>query len=454
MRVLTPGTATSSAQSATRSPQAIWGSSDGKRRRLTRKQGADKTELPAEMRSYATASVDLWPQPGSSLRTSSAQVSANPEGASDGVGSVGTSSAQVSEGDARLGTPWLREAPMDGICKEEVVKMHAEDFNVLRWPQGAPPFLRRRMAHELDLALREYKCEVCQKSWLAYGFDLHILHNATVLKRRLVCYRCQQDGYSPKDLQEYQCSRGHSAGHLKFDSKLLCDFKRGKSKTLTCKACRTLYEDRPIKTYKCDACQVRAPAASFNAHVLFNATSHGRKLVCLACQDLGYSPKDCKNHYCVKGHTCGHLKFTPQVLYESKRNSHTGPTCVSCKARVSKLLKTLRRKDAWKCECKNIPDCQKAYNALYVKCHEPRCPLTPTSAGEERWEARILGSRRTTCISCFMERVLIDQRQDDGPLRRVMPLPVPCSRRPSQSRLGYELCSRDDIGEGLFTFNL
>ena len=42
----------------------------------------------------------------------------------------------------------------------------------------------------------------------------------------------------------------------------------------------------------CEACKELLPATSYDAEVLKNAKYHNRKLVCQACCNSGFSPKD------------------------------------------------------------------------------------------------------------------------------------------------------------------
>ena len=109
--------------------------------------------------------------------------------------------------------------------------------------------------------------------------------------------------------------------------------------------------------------------------------------MCIACQGLGYSPRDITTYQCEGGHGLGHLRFDRMTLKDSKRRG-TVLMCTACKDRVKGTLNLLRMADSWRCRCKKIAVGQKAHAALYAKTHQPRCPLTPTCAKEERWDGK------------------------------------------------------------------
>ena len=160
-------------------------------------------------------------------------------------------------------------------------------------------------------------------------------------------------------------------------------------------------------------------------NIIYNANKHGRKLVCLACEAIGYSPRDCTTYFCVgcstnKPHKAGHLKFTRSALVRHKKNatSQIPFCCVDCTKEpttargqkrpitasaeptktlenydASTLLRTLRHKDSWRCTCKNTrpPLKMKARSAITGKSHDPKCMLQKTMLGERRWDGKNLG---------------------------------------------------------------
>ena len=126
--------------------------------------------------------------------------------------------------------------------------------------------------------------------------------------------------------------------------------------------------------------------------ILENADTLKRLRVCTACQNKGYSPKDCKTYLCINGHKRGHRAFSADRLANFKRKK-TPLQCTACvddaSQRETALLKILRQPDSWKCTCKKIAAGSKSYAALYERLgHKSKCPLTPTYAGEHRWDGK------------------------------------------------------------------
>ena len=148
--------------------------------------------------------------------------------------------------------------------------------------------------------------------------------------------------------------------------------------------------------------------------------------MCLACQAIGYSPRDCTTYVCVgsettKPHEAGHLKFTHAALDRNNKNaaSATPFRCVDCTGQttaqrgqkrpidtssqapkkpddynVSSLLRTLRHKDSWRCTCKQAMQPAKkmrAKSAIEGKNHDPKCMLQRTMFGEKRWDGKNMG---------------------------------------------------------------
>ena len=126
--------------------------------------------------------------------------------------------------------------------------------------------------------------------------------------------------------------------------------------------------------------------------ILQNADQHNRRRVCKECENKGYSPKDCTTYRCINGHELGHLAFSPDRLNNFKRKK-TPLQCTACvdeaAQRETALLKILRQPNSWKCTCKKIAAGRKAYAALYERLgHKTKCLLTPTCAGECRWDGK------------------------------------------------------------------
>ena len=139
----------------------------------------------------------------------------------------------------------------------EKSRLHVEDFNVLIWRSGEPPFLRRQRDLEVKRELREeqlHSCAVCKRMSRAVAFDFDMLRNARNRQSKLVCRECCDLGYSPKDCTEYKCSGGHSCGHQHFDPQHLADWKRKRASTLTCNVCRNSDRGGSQRKRKCAAC--------------------------------------------------------------------------------------------------------------------------------------------------------------------------------------------------------
>ena len=90
----------------------------------------------------------------------------------------------------------------------------------------------------------------------------------------------------------------------------------------------------------CEACKMRKDPDKFNQNILKNARQHARRLVCTACQAIGYSPRDCTTYACAGSHNtephqAGHLKFTNADLARIKKNPQTNISlcCVNCKGK-------------------------------------------------------------------------------------------------------------------------
>ena len=195
-----------------------------------------------------------------------------------------------------------------------------------------------------------WECDACHERKPASCFDSDILLNATKLGRLRVCLACEDLGCSPRNAKKYMCSGGHECGHLKFDKQLLHNVKRDHSSTLTCQDCLAA----KVTSHKCDACDKSLPDNAFDRNTLDNARKHGRRCVCLPCQELGYSPKDVEIYTCCKGHDRGHRSFDKHSLHNFKRGQTCSLTCRACREKVQHLLRLLRQKDAWRCTCKKI----------------------------------------------------------------------------------------------------
>ena len=154
------------------------------------------------------------------------------------------------------------------------------------------------------------------------------------------------------------------------------------------------------RTFRCNACKDKKRQEQFDEHVFDNARKYGRKRVCTACQNKGFSVKDCDTYYCSNGCARGHLDFETKAL-ENNKARRTPMLCKTCRDnpkqketadanRAKDLLKRLRSSDAWKCTCKKLRAGQRARAALN-EMHTEKCLLAPTFAGEHRWDGKNKG---------------------------------------------------------------
>ena len=84
----------------------------------------------------------------------------------------------------------------------------------------------------------EWKCAACKEKQTEEFFDADILRHARFHGRTLVCRRCQDEGFSPKDCEAYHCGLCRPRGHLKFTPHTLKNYKRpGRTSKLLCADC-------------------------------------------------------------------------------------------------------------------------------------------------------------------------------------------------------------------------
>ena len=68
-------------------------------------------------------------------------------------------------------------------------------------------------------------------------FDKNLFDNARKHNRALVCRKCQDKGFSPKDLDTYTCQVCGPHGHLKFEKNHVKNSKPPRSSKLLCRQC-------------------------------------------------------------------------------------------------------------------------------------------------------------------------------------------------------------------------
>ena len=245
-----------------------------------------------------------------------------------------------------------------------------------------------------------HTCNACEQTFEAIAFNADVLHNSQTKKRKKVCLQCEELGYSVRDTKPYQCEGGHSRGHLKFQRQLIWDFNREQIRTIVCLDC---IKNRQSEMRRCEVCKQNRLRPAFDQNIWNNAVYPRRTgeqkgvLICLECQNAGYWPKDCETYSCVNGCQWGSLEFDCQRLKNFKSRG-TPMVCKKCEARKqedirlqnereAKLLTMLRAKDAWKCTCKGLKPGFRAYAALNDNWnHAQKCDLTPSYAGERRWD--------------------------------------------------------------------
>ena len=65
------------------------------------------------------------------------------------------------------------------------------------------------------------------------------------------------------------------------------------------------------------------PDESFDEHIMLHSLFDVLLSVCLACHELGRSPKECRKYIYLHEHLPrSHLHFTPQQVLNYKRSMH------------------------------------------------------------------------------------------------------------------------------------
>ena len=178
-------------------------------------------------------------------------------------------------------------------------------------------------------------------------------------KKKLLCLRCQRFGFSSRNLTKYSCAcNSWPLGHLNFRAMDIANWKRGRIQELQCRICRQ--EDphqrnkEPNEKFQCRVCgSVETGLEAFNTSILFNYRVHRRTLLCADCQKKGLSSYDFNRYFCrICNCEAGHLHFVKITLHNFRQRLQLSPICKTCWAKGDRLLQLLRRKDAWKCQCK------------------------------------------------------------------------------------------------------
>ena len=252
-----------------------------------------------------------------------------------------------------------------------------------------------------------------------------------------ICNVCHEQGYTPDSIEEIECRFGHKCGRNAFDKYSLINRKR-RNTLQVCLKCRELC--------LCDACEERKDPDQFDKAHFQRAKCLKTKRVCLECEAIGCSPRDCTIYECEGSrtnnpHKAGHRNFSDITLRRYKRNQGKSPSnnripfrCLSCEgersrkrqkkaavlgearedeamvqkrqkktaaleearedeAMVRRLLHKLRSKAAWRCTCKTTRPAprMRAKSAIEGKRHDPKCMLQRTIVGERRWDGKNMG---------------------------------------------------------------
>ena len=127
----------------------------------------------------------------------------------------------------------------------------------------------------------------------------------------LVCKVCYEKGYRYDNIEEIRCRHGHSRGRAAFDKQSLKDLQK-RGAIPACLSCQS--------QQVCEACKVRKDPDKFDKLILMNARTYSRKLVCLACQAIGYSPRDCATYLCAGSQTTETPSSLAPQVYKCRLN--------------------------------------------------------------------------------------------------------------------------------------
>ena len=121
------------------------------------------------------------------------------------------------------------------ICEKDLPRSAFSDSQLHNYPHRQ----KNLQCEACVRAQKTYKCDACKKKVLVTEFDPGILRNALYHDRHAVCKLCQDNGFSPKDVDTYTCVTCGNHGHGKFPTVALHKWKHGKSQQpLLCKDCQ------------------------------------------------------------------------------------------------------------------------------------------------------------------------------------------------------------------------
>ena len=204
--------------------------------------------------------------------------------------------------------------------------------------------------------------EVCEDETKAEEFVCYSCAPSALLLKCTVCN-------SQKTCPEF---RGEYKALLKQDIRRCEDCR-------TCAECQTFHPNaskmqwnsalctlcyRKQERYKCAACLEFVGETHVNPIILRHSKEKKdpRPLVCLKCQDLGYSPLDTKHYSCAEG-GCkrGHLKFERQLFKDVKSKHSSRLVCLDCEK--------AGKRERLKCNACNVWQTTDAYEELVLRNH-------------------------------------------------------------------------------------
>ena len=257
--------------------------------------------------------------------------------------------------------------------KATITKHTAEDLDICKICAERFPDLRRSPGL--------HRCAVCRQQF-ALNTKWERCNHKSRPQVKLVCARCQEDGYTSHDVRKYTCANcDRQTGYANFPEGTMRNFKARLgttwSRILICRNCARLP--------KCSVC---------HNHFQKELTTDQRKKnnrarVCDKCREAGFTPTDKTAYECSAcRRTAGRSQFATHSLknFLARRSMLT---CKQCAERLTTLRDRLKKsKRICKCNC---------------LIHTARCPLTPVIYRERRWPGSDGHITRNDCL--FLDRL-------------------------------------------------
>ena len=220
-----------------------------------------------------------------------------------------------------------------GVCKELKLKSH---FKYKITDQQKKNGLAR--------CIECYTCLQCHKELDGHKFDpkMKICRNcAGSFKACPVCKEMKdRDLMFAKIWKESRCISCEFCVRCENHKSRYKDFKGHDN---TCVSCRTAEE---LFLCAVDNCCRELRSDDFDMNILVNAKQVGRLLVCKACTEKGYSPKDVVPYECQSSEKdfAGHLSFEIRTLDNFKRKRTNMLICLACASEKESQHKPCKRK--------------------------------------------------------------------------------------------------------------